>query len=196
MAIYGYLMVTRAVDPVALERSRMAQVSGGEIPEPESAADGIVYVALQELATRIAHRNTGRMIGDPVGFDVMKRVAADENLHFLFYRDLVTAALSLDPSSMIKAIERQVIGFEMPGGGIPGFAQHASAIAKAGVYDLAIHHDQILVPVVLRHWDVEQVTGLDDDAERSRDRLLARLAKSERVARRVTARRERQLATV
>ncbi|MDQ3468892.1 MAG: acyl-ACP desaturase, partial [Actinomycetota bacterium] len=174
----------------------MAQVSGGEIPEPESAADGIVYVALQELATRIAHRNTGRMIGDPVGFDVMKRVAADENLHFLFYRDLVTAALSLDPSSMIKAIERQVIGFEMPGGGIPGFAQHASAIAKAGVYDLAIHHDQILVPVVLRHWDVEQVTGLDDDAERSRDRLLARLAKSERVARRVTARRERQLATV
>ncbi|MBA3606586.1 MAG: acyl-ACP desaturase [Acidimicrobiia bacterium] len=196
MAIYGYLMVTRAVDPVALERSRMAQVSGGEIPEPESAADGIVYVALQELATRIAHRNTGRMIGDPVGFDVMKRVAADENLHFLFYRDLVTAALSLDPSSMIKAIERQVIGFEMPGGGIPGFGQHASAIAKAGVYDLAIHHDQILVPVVLRHWDVEQVTGLDDDAERSRDRLLARLAKSERVARRVTARRERQLATV
>jgi len=196
MVIYGYLMVTRAVDPVALERSRMAQVSGGEIPEPESAADGIVYVALQELATRIAHRNTGRLIGDPVGFDVMKRVAADENLHFLFYRDLVTAALVIDPSSMMQAIERQVVGFEMPGGGIPGFARHASAIAKAGVYDLAIHNDQILVPVVLRHWGVEQVTGLDAEAERSRDRLMARLAKSERVARRVTARRERQLVSV
>ena len=196
MVIYGYLMVTRAVDPVALERSRMAQVSGGEIPEPESVADGIVYVALQELATRIAHRNTGRLIGDPVGFEVMKRVAADENLHFLFYRDLVTAALAIDPSSMMQAIERQVVGFEMPGGGIPGFARHASAIAKAGVYDLAIHNDQILVPVVLRHWGVEQVTGLDAEAERSRDRLMARLAKSERVARRVTARRERQLVSV
>ena len=34
MAIYGYLMVTRAVDPVALERARMAQVSGGVAPEP------------------------------------------------------------------------------------------------------------------------------------------------------------------
>ena len=32
MVIYGYLMVTRAVDPVALERARMAQVSGGATP--------------------------------------------------------------------------------------------------------------------------------------------------------------------
>ena len=59
MAIYGYLMVTRAVDPVALERSRMCQVSTGQVPEPAIAVDAIFYVALQELATRIAHRNTG-----------------------------------------------------------------------------------------------------------------------------------------
>ena len=45
------------------------------------------------------------------------------------------------------------------------------------------------MPVVLRHWAVEDLTGLDDDAERSRDRLMARLAKSERVARRVADRR-------
>ena len=32
MAIYGYLMTTRAIDPVELERSRMAQVSGGQDP--------------------------------------------------------------------------------------------------------------------------------------------------------------------
>ena len=192
MAIYGYLMVTRAVDPVQLERSRMSQVSGGLIPEPTSAADGFVYLTLQELATRIAHRNTGRMIGDEAGYAVMIRVAADENLHYLFYRDLASAAVALDPSTMVKAIERQVVGFEMPGGGIPGFAEHARAIAKSGIYDLAIHHDQILVPVVMRHWDVEHLTGLDDEAEQARDRLLARMAKSERVARRV-ADRKREL---
>jgi acyl-[acyl-carrier-protein] desaturase len=106
MAIYGYLMVTRAVDPVALERARMSQVSDGRTPEPPTAADGMVYVALQELATRISHYNTGRLIGDPAGFRVMKRVAADENLHHLFYRDLVTAALRVDPSAMVRAIER------------------------------------------------------------------------------------------
>ena len=71
------------------------------VPEPDTAAESLVYVALQELATRIAHRNTGRMIGDPAGYDVMMRVAADENLHHLFYRDLATAAIELDPSTMV-----------------------------------------------------------------------------------------------
>lgn len=194
MAIYGYLMVTRAVDPVALERARMIQVSGGHIPEPASAADGVVYVALQELATRIAHRNTGRMIGDPAGFDVMKRVAADENLHFLFYRDLASVAIELDPSSLVQAIERQVIDFEMPGGGIPDFSKHAAAIAKAGIYDLAIHHEQILAPVVLRHWGVADLEGLTPEAEQSRERLMKRLDTSARVAKRLNERRERAAA--
>ncbi len=196
MAIYGYLMVTRAVDPVALERSRMCQVSTGQVPEPAYPVDAIFYVALQELATRIAHRNTGRLLGDSAGYDVMARVAADENLHYLFYRDLAQVAIQLDPSRAMHAIERQVVDFEMPGTGIPGFAAHAGAISRAGIYDLAIHHDQILVPVVLRHWGVESLTGLDADAEHSRDRLMARLTKSERVARRVADRRAEQLASV
>src|SRR6186713_705371 len=50
MAIYGYLMVTRAVDPVQLERSRMHQVSTGQDPEPPTPIDVLPYVALQELA--------------------------------------------------------------------------------------------------------------------------------------------------
>ena len=90
----------------------------------------------------------------------MKRVAADENLHYLFYRDLVSAALEIDPSGMMEAIKRQVLSFEMPGTGIPDFAQHAKAIARAGIYDLGVHHDAILRPVVLGHWDVAGRQGL------------------------------------
>ena len=195
MVIYGYLMATRAVDARQLERSRMAQVSGGVTPDPPTAQDGFVYLSLQELATRIAHRATGRMIGDPVGYDVMMRVAADENLHQLFYRDLATAAIDVDPNGMMVAIERQVSGFQMPGVGIPDFARHAAAIARAGIYDLTVHHEQILVPVVLRQFDVEHVEGLDATGEAARDRLMARLAKSERVARRVAEQRSRAVAT-
>ncbi len=193
MAIYGYLMTTRAVDPVALERARMVQVSGGEIPTPPSMQHGFVYLALQELATRISHRSTGRMIGDPAGYEVMMRVAADENLHQLFYRDLAEAAIEVDPDGMVIAIEEQVSGFTMPGTGIPDFAAHAARIAKAGIYDLAVHHDQILVPVVLRQWKVDQLEGLSGEAEAARERLMARLAKSEKVARRLAARREETL---
>ena len=190
MVIYGYLMCTRAVDPVALERGRMAQVSGGLTPDPDTTVESFVYLTLQELATRIAHRNTGKLVGDPVGYGVMMRVAADENLHHLFYRDLTTAAIAIAPNRMLPAIEKQVLGFAMPGLGIPGFSGHAAAIARAGVYDLAIHHDQILVPMLLRHWQIDQMTGLDAEAEQARDRLMVRLAKSERVARRVSERRE------
>ncbi len=197
MAIYGYLMVTRAIDPHELERSRMAQVSGGVSPDPPSLHDGFVYLALQELATRISHRTTGRMIGDTAGYDVMMRVAADENLHQLFYRDLATAALAHDPDGMMVAIERQVRTFAMPGTGIPNFVEHARRIANAGIYDLSVHHDQILAPVVLRQWDVEHIEGLGAEGEQAREQLLKRLAKSEKVARRVAERREeaRELAT-
>src|SRR5688572_6581006 len=121
IVIRDYLTVTRALDPRALERARMAQVECGEVPEPETPQDGFAYVALQEPATRIAHHNTGKLLTDKAGYDVMRKVASDENRHYLFYRDMVSAALELDPSGMVVAIERQVRNFEMPGTGIIDF---------------------------------------------------------------------------
>jgi hypothetical protein len=160
---------------VVLERARMVQVSTAQVPQPDDARDALVYLTLQELATRVSHRNTGKLIGDPVGYDLMSRVASDENLHHLFYRDVTAAAIELDPSGMVQAIERQVAGFAMPGVGIPDFDRHAALIARAGIYDFAVHHDQILTPVVLRQWRVAELTGLDDAGEASRDRLLRQI---------------------
>ena len=97
----------------------MAQVSGGNTPPPTASLEGFVYLALQELATRISHRNTGAQIGDPVGFEVMKRVCADENLHQLFYRDLAAAAFEAAPNEMMIALEKQVRKFAMPASGSP-----------------------------------------------------------------------------
>jgi len=195
IVIRDYLTVTRAVDPVALERARMAQMCSAVVPDPEHVADSIGYVALQELATRISHRNTGKLLDDKVGFEVMVRVAADENLHYLFYRDLVSAALRVDPSGTVQAIERQVRDFAMPGVGIVDFDSHAAAIARAGIYDFAIHHEQILVGVVMRHWKVDTLTGLDADGEAARDRLVRHIERVGRVARRVSERREENLAS-
>jgi acyl-[acyl-carrier-protein] desaturase len=201
MAIYGYLMATRAIDPVAYERDRMAQVSKGQTPEPSSeegsdTTDAFIYLTLQELATRIAHRNTGerlRIVGDEAGYNTMMRVAADENLHYLFYRDLASKAIEHNPSAMVQAAARQVIGFEMPGAGITGFSEHAAKIARAGIYDLEIHHNRILDPVVIRHWRILELTGLTPAAAEAQEVLGARLAKSERVAGRIAAKKEAQL---
>jgi acyl-[acyl-carrier-protein] desaturase len=189
IVIRDYLTVTRAIDPVALERARMAQVECGLVPEPETPHDGFAYVALQELATRIAHHNTGKLLEDKAGYEVMKKVASDENRHHLFYRDLVTAALEVDTSAMLCAIERQVRTFEMPGTGIIDFDVHAKAIARAGIYDFAAHHDQILVPVVLRQWNVEGLEGLSPEAEEARASLVKRIARIGKAGRRFATRR-------
>jgi acyl-[acyl-carrier-protein] desaturase len=191
IVIRDYLSVTRAIDPVVLERARMAQVMCASVPEPTTPQDGLVYVALQELATRLAHFNTGRVLyeHDTAGYEIMKRVAADENHHHLFYRDLCTAALELDPSSMVRALSRQVREFQMPGLGIADFSAHAKAIARAGIYDFAVHHDKILKPIVVDHWDVASLSGLDAEAERARDELLDHIDRVGRAARRLHERR-------
>jgi acyl-[acyl-carrier-protein] desaturase len=190
IVIRDYLTVTRAIDPVELERARMAQVSCGQVPEPELPHDGLAYVSLQELATRIAHHNTGKLLDDPKGYDIMKRVAADENRHYLFYRDLATAALEVDPSNMVLAIERQVREFEMPGTGIVDFDTHARAIAKAGIYDFLVHYEQILMPVVVRQWGVDKVEGLTPEADKARDALMTRIERIGKAGRRQAARRD------
>lgn len=189
IVIRDYLTVTGLVDPVELERARMAQVCGGVAPHPPSVADGFAYLALQELATRIAHHNTGKALTDEAGYEVMKRVAADENLHYLFYRDLVSAVLEVDPSSMVEAIERQLVEFEMPGAGIPGFGSHARAIAREQIYDLAIHHSSIVTPLVEKHWRLAALEGLSERAAAALDRIQCFVVRLGRVARRLDERR-------
>ena len=125
------------------------------------------------------------MLTDAVGVAVMNRVASDENLHHLFYRDLASSAIELAPSDMVRAIDRVVRNFTMPGTDIADFARHARTMAKAGVYSLSIHHDQILVPIVLQRWGLEALEGLDDDAERCRERVLRYIARLGKVSRRV-----------
>ena len=103
---------------------------------------------------------------------LLVRVALDENLHHAFYRDLAAAAIELDASAMVLAIRRQVLGFAMPGFELRGFRERAISIAAAGIYDLRIHRDQVLRPVLLKHWRLHELRGLSDDAERARDEVL------------------------
>jgi acyl-[acyl-carrier-protein] desaturase len=184
-----YMTVSRAVDPVALERARMIQVRGGEVPDPGDAIEALAYVSMQELATRISHRNTGKLMKDEIGTAIMSRVGNDENLHYLFYRDLTSAALEVDPSTTVIGIERAVRNFAMPGTGIPDYERMAREIAKAGIYDLLIHHDQILEPVVMRHWKVTELTGLTPEAEQARESLVKRIERTAKVGKRLAAER-------
>jgi len=181
IVLRDYLTVTRGMDPVMLERGRMDAVCRGFYPNGVDGSfgdplDGIVYATLQELATRISHRNTGTFTRDPLIEKLTARIATDENLHYVFYRELGKAVLEIDPSAMMLAINRQVTAFTMPGLELPEFRRKAIEIAKAGIYDLRIHHDQVVLPVLFKHWKIDRLTELTEEAERARENLTTFLA--------------------
>ena len=182
IVLRDYLTVTRNIDPIALERGRMTQLQQGYDHDAPDTLHGLAYVTFQELATRIAHRNTGRYSDDPVADRIMIRIAADENLHLVFYRDILSAAIALQPSAAVRAIVDEVLAFQMPGAGIPGFLRKAAAIAKAGIYDLRVHRDEVLLPVI-NHWRIFELTGLDGAAEAARRRLAEHLDSLDAAAR-------------
>ncbi|MDW3847343.1 acyl-ACP desaturase [Micromonospora sp. BRA006-A] len=193
-AIRDYLTVTRAVDPVALERARMVHMSAGyQNVHDQEMLHSLAYVSFQELATRISHRNTGRATGDPTCEALLARVAADENLHMVFYRNLLGAAFELAPSQAMRAVADVLANFQMPGVGIDGFARKSVAIALAGIYDLRQHRDEVVMPV-LRQWNLFDVTGLNADGEAARDQIAAHLDTLETQASRFEDRRAARVA--
>jgi len=190
IVLRDYLMATRGVDPTELEDLRMAHMSVGyQTPYEDDMLHTVAYVTFQELATRISHRNTGKISADPICEGMLTRVALDENLHMLFYRNLLGAALKLEPEATLEAIADVLENFAMPGYGIPGFARKSVQIALAGIYDLDLHLNEVVLPV-LRAWGVFELTGLSGEGERHRGRISALIERTSADVSRFTEKRE------
>ncbi len=188
IAIRDYLVVTRSVDPVELEKLRIAQMTSGfspgqnrqNIPFSESLFDSVVYVTFQELATRVSHRNTGKACDEPIADELLKRISTDENLHMIFYRNMVAAGLEIAPNQAVQAVHKVLDNFTMPGYTIPGFRRNAVTIATGGVYDPQSHLDEVVLPV-LRKWrifDRDDITGEGEWYREDLDRIVGDLKKT------------------
>ena len=82
--------------------------------------------------------------------------------------------------------------FAMPGSEVEGFVRRSVSIAMAGIYDLRIHHDEVLAPV-LRAWNVWDRTDFGPAGEAARDTLAAFMADLDAAATRFEDKRaERQ----
>ena len=190
IVIRDYLMATRGVDPYELEDLRMAHMSlGYQTPYENDMLHTIAYVSFQELATRISHRNTGKISEDPIAEGMMQRIALDENLHMIFYRNTLKAALDLEPNAAMRAIADVVTNFDMPGANMPGFGRKAVQIALAGIYDMQQHLEEVIAPV-LRAWDVFERNDLSGDGLVARDELNAFLTKTTEESNRFNEKRE------
>jgi acyl-[acyl-carrier protein] desaturase len=178
IALRDYLVVTRAVDPVELEKLRVEQMTRGFSPGQnkqgdefaESLFDSVIYVTFQELATRISHRNTGKACNETVADQLLAKVSADENLHMIFYRDVSEVGLEIAPNQAMKSLHRVLRNFKMPGYTVPEFRRKAVIIAVGGVYDPRIHLDDVVMPV-LKKWRIFERDDFTGEAEALRDDL-------------------------
>jgi acyl-[acyl-carrier-protein] desaturase len=200
IAIRDYLLVNRGVDPVALEQARMEHVANGFSPtDQEEEAIGtralmaIVYPTFQELATRVSHRNTGKVCNDPVADRLLQRVAADENLHMIFYRQMSAAALDLAPDQTLHSIAAVIENFRMPGTGMPNFRRYGVLMAKHGIYDLRQHLEEVVLPP-LRQWKIFDRNDFTARGEQRREELAAYLETMEKQVTKFEEQRDRLLA--
>ncbi|WP_407663821.1 acyl-ACP desaturase [Mycobacterium shottsii] len=177
-ALRDYLVVTRAVDSVELEKLRLEQMTRGFSPGQnqqgdlfaESVFDSVMYVSFQELATRVSHRNTGKASNDPIAEQLMARVSHDENLHMIFYRDVSAAGLDIAPNQAMKSVHRILRNFKMPGFTVPEFRRKAVIIAVGGIYDPRIHLNEVVMPV-LKKWRIFEREDFTGEAAWMRDDL-------------------------
>ena len=190
IALRDYLVVTRGVDPVKLEALRMEHMTAGYDSGEKTALQAVAYVSFQELATRVSHRNTGKAAGCPLAEQLLARVAQDENLHMVFYRNLVAAAFEIAPDETMAAVRDEVIGFQMPGANMPDYLRNSVTIAKAGIYDLRLHHDAVIAPV-LKFWNVFERGGLGPAGEQAREELAEFVTQLDQQASRFVEQRER-----
>ena len=113
----------------------------------------------------------------------------DENLHYLFYRDAMTAIFEVDPSAAVIAVEKQVSDFQMPGTGIPGFTEHAKAIADAGI---STSRSTTTRSCRRLCWGrkVESLEGLSPEAEEKRVKLVKQINRIGKIGHRLAERRD------
>ena len=89
----------------------------------------------------------------------------------------------------MSAIRDEVVGFTMPGAGMTDFQRNSVTIAKAGIYDLRLHHDAVIMPV-LKYWKVFD-RNFGPAGEQARDELIAFLAELDAQATRFVEQRQK-----
>jgi acyl-[acyl-carrier-protein] desaturase len=168
----------------------MEHMQAGYDSGDKTTLQAIAYVSFQELATRVSHRNTGRSSGDPIADQMLARISVDENLHMIFYRNLMAAAFEVAPDDAMLAVRDEVVHFTMPGAGMTNWTRNSVIMAKAGIYDLRLHHDEVIMPV-LRFWKAFERTDLGPAGEQAREELAAAVADLDQKATKFVANRER-----
>ena len=141
-----------------------------------------VYTTLQERATQISHKNTGRHVGDdePLLDNILSNIASDEAKHYSFYRNVFKSVLDIDPNLALQSAADIMPGIDMPGTSMPNFREMADVVRRVGIYGPWDY--KRIVEEVIKFWNIEMITGLNELAAKAQDKILSIPKRLEKVA--------------
>ncbi len=142
-----------------------------------------VYTSFQEMATNISHRRTAtlsKQYGNNQLSKICGLIAADELRHAKAYKSFISSIFEIDPSEMMLAFEdmmrKKIVmpaHFLRQQGEKIGatFSHFSDAAQRLGVYTSADYTD--ILDSLVKEWNIANITGLNDAAEKARDYLMA-----------------------
>ncbi len=142
-----------------------------------------VYTSFQEMATNISHRRTAtlsKQYGNNQLSKICGLIAADELRHAKAYKSFISSIFEIDASEMMLAFEdmmrKKIVmpaHFLRQQGEKIGatFSHFSDAAQRLGVYTSADYTD--ILESLVKEWNISNITGLNDAAEKARDYLMA-----------------------
>ena len=191
-----YLYLCGRVNMREMEISTQYLLNDGfDIGTAKDPYRNFIYTSFQELATNISHGRVATLvkkIGDMRLARICGTIASDEIRHAKAYKNFVQRIFELDPGEMMLAFEdmmkKKIV---MPahlmresGGGIGElFAHFSDAAQRIMVYTT---QDYIyILESLIKEWNIENIVGINDSAEKARDYLMALPKRLQRIAERI-----------
>ncbi|MBK8635898.1 MAG: acyl-ACP desaturase [Saprospiraceae bacterium] len=191
-----YLYLCGRVDMRQLEISTQYLINDGfDIQTGRDPYRNFVYTSFQELATNISHRRVATLVKKTGNNQLAKIngiIAADEARHAAAYMHFISMIFELDPSEMMLAFDdmmrKKIVmpaHFMRQSGDKIGelWGHFSDAAQRAAVYTTQDYID--ILSSLLKAWNIENISGLNDSAEKARDYLMKLPARLQRISERI-----------
>lgn len=191
-----YLYLSGRVNMRELEISTQYLLADGfDIQTARDPYRSFIYTSFQETATNISHRRVATLTnktGNTLLAKMCGVIAADEARHASAYKHFVQRIFDVDPNEIMLAFEdmmkKKIImpaHFLRESGGKIGdlFTHFSDAAQRAMVYTTNDYID--ILKSLLKEWDIENINGLNDQAEKAREYLMALPNRLERISSRI-----------
>ena len=173
IALRDYLVVTRGVDPVELENLRMEHMTAGYDSGDKTMLQASRTSRSRNWRPGCRTATPGEATGCPLAEQLLGPDRdGREPAHDLLSQPDGRRLRDRRRTPPWRPSATRSSASQMPGAGMTDYTRNAVTIAKAGIYDLRLHHDAVLAPV-LKFWRVFERTDFGPAGEQAREELSA-----------------------